>query len=143
MFRLVSKNESHLSNGTHRQGEIMISPALVVKAFGPPNEDDGYKVSGSYVFQNTETGEVFTLYDWKMTDLYFGSGPSPEELWSSEEEVQLNIGGKTDCFEFKQKLKEHIEWIKLHKPFETEILEIESPAAIIALPEPNANRKNQ
>ena len=89
--------------GTHLVGYIEAQPFVLVAVFGKPHESDGYKVSGEYVFSN-DRGEVFTLYDWKSTSLYFGPGaPTPEEFWESDVVHELNIGGKTDA-------KEFIEW---------------------------------
>jgi hypothetical protein len=51
-------------------------------------------VSGCYRF-TTAAGDVFTLYDWKATALYYGEEegwPSRDEFWADPEPVELNIG---------------------------------------------------
>jgi hypothetical protein len=42
----------------------------LIDTFGQPEGGDGYKVSTEFVFMNSTTGKVFTLYDWKETNLY-------------------------------------------------------------------------
>ncbi|MDZ4685273.1 MAG: hypothetical protein SH850_09295 [Planctomycetaceae bacterium] len=37
---------------------------------------------------------MFTLYDWKLTSLCDIALWTPEELWASDEPVELNIGSK-------------------------------------------------
>ncbi len=84
--------------GGSLQGECLISPARLVEVFGKPSESDGYKVSGEYTFHNPETGEAFTLYDWKSTTLYDdyegNPAPTPEEFWASTEQYPFHIGGR-------------------------------------------------
>ena len=103
-FNLVSDARA---NGTGRVSEITVSPALLVAAFGAPGGADGYKVSGHYVFANDE-GDVFTVYDWKMTSLYEAGNPSPGEFWNRDEPIQFNIGGKSGSGEFEEWLQEEI-----------------------------------
>jgi hypothetical protein len=92
-------------DGTHLQDSIMVAPQALVAAFGEPGESDGYKVSGEYVFRSDE-GEVFTLYDWKMTTLYDGENTlRPSDLWDLESPIQFNIGGNTGAGEFKEWLQ--------------------------------------
>ena len=92
-------------NGTHLQDSIMVAPQALVAAFGEPGESDGYKVSGEYVFRSDE-GEVFTLYDWKMTTLYDGANTlRPHDLWDLESPIEFHIGGNTGAGEFKEWLQ--------------------------------------
>lgn len=81
--------------GTSRTSEIVVSYPRMIEVFGEPVEGDGYKVSGEWVFQNEETGEVFTLYDWKSTNLYDSDYLSVSEL-RADESVWLNIGSHGD-----------------------------------------------
>lgn len=86
---------------TYRRGSITIPPKRLVDVFGPPQEADGYKVSGRYTFTD-RAGNVFTVYDWKATTLFddgVGEGeesgsPSPEEFWGNWYPETLNIGGR-------------------------------------------------
>lgn len=124
-----------VDDGTSRMGEIMVAPADLVRAFGPPGESDEHKVSGEWTFYNEKTGVIFTVYDWKMTSLYDEEYPSPEQLWSSEEEVQINIGGnhKGDVEEFKRLILQQIQWVKTGKPFEEQILNIPGGQSLFLL----------
>ena len=79
------------ANGTCLQGYIQFPPKALVMIFGEPDESDGYKVSGEYVFED-DNGNVITLYDWKSTSLY-DSGPSPQDFWNSEQMYNFHIGG--------------------------------------------------
>src|SRR5438034_8774182 len=93
-------NQAADVNGTYHIGKILVPPKRMVELFGPPREVDRYKVSGSYAFTD-ERGNVFTVYDWKVTSLYSDSIdegeesllPSPEEFWSCETPEELMIGG--------------------------------------------------
>jgi len=96
MFRLSQDADI---NGTHLQGHIMVAPAFLIEKFGQPQKSDGYKVSGEYSFENEE-GEVFTLYDWKCTELYDSYGTPVREFWNTWVPIQFNIGGKSPAFDF-------------------------------------------
>lgn len=92
------------SGGTHRIGEIALSPARLVARFGPPRRCDEYKVSGLYAFTD-DLGNVYTLYDWKATTLYNDHEldgyepilPTPEKFWSNPHFAEFSIGGRDDC----------------------------------------------
>lgn len=82
-------------NGISHLDSIDCPPSCLVELFGKPREADGQKVSGQYVFEGTN-GDVFTVYEWKETSLYWGSdndAPTPEEFWESDESCTLMIGG--------------------------------------------------
>jgi hypothetical protein len=68
--------------------------------FGHPRPGDGYKVSGEFVFADA-AAEVFTIYDWKATSLYFGScAPTPEEFWTNDEPFDFSVGATADAGRF-------------------------------------------
>jgi hypothetical protein len=131
MFKVYS-GYADVGNGTSRMGEIKVAPMDLILAFGKPGESDGYKVSGEYTFHDEESGVVFTMYDWKMTNLYDSNYPSPEKLWASTKPVTINIGGnhKGNIEEFKRLIKEHIQWVKTGKPFEKEVIGIAAPVGL-------------
>lgn len=82
------------SAGTHRIGTLTIAPSQLRKLLGPPNgEGDGYKVDSGYQFRDPATGEVFTLYAYKATNLYDGDLPTPEKFWRQRRTVEFSIGG--------------------------------------------------
>ena len=111
-------NQAADVNGTYNIGKILVPPKRMVELFGRPREVDGYKVSGSYTFTD-ERGNVFTVYDWKVTSLYFdafedgqeSSLPSPEEFWDLETPEELMVGGKDgfDVASFKRWLLQLVE----------------------------------
>jgi len=105
MFKLSQDADT---NGTHLQDHVVLAPAALIEKFGQPQESDGYKVSGEYSFEN-EAGEVFTLYDWKWTDLYDSDGVPVDEFWNSWTPIQFNIGGKSLAFDFVTWLKGEIQ----------------------------------
>lgn len=90
--------------GTSRTAGIRLVPAVLVKRFGPPREADGYKVSGEYVFTDDE-GNVYTLYDWKATDVYAYDMPSARILWGSSKPFEFHIGSRQDAAEDIEALK--------------------------------------
>ena len=82
-------------------GAVTLSPRSLVDRFGPPLAGEDFKSSGSYSFTGAE-GEVFTLYDWKATSLYYDGEkdpalvnlPSPEEFWSSWLPHEFKVGAR-------------------------------------------------
>lgn len=102
MFKL---NNNAYSNMTSLKGYVKIAPSKLVELFGKPIECDGYKVSGEYIFEDKESGEVFTLYDWKSTSLYDNcGGPDPDTFWKSDEVYNFHVGGRTDATKFINEL---------------------------------------
>lgn len=131
MFKVYS-GFADVGNGTSRMGEILIAPVDLILAFGQPGESDGFKVSGEYTFHDEKSDVVFTMYDWKSTNLYDSEYPSPEELWSMTKPIHINIGGnhKGDVEEFKRMVLDHIKWVKTGKPFEKEVIGIAQPVGL-------------
>ncbi len=84
--------------GTSLRGYVNVVPAELVKRFGKPKESDGYKVSGEYLFVD-EDGNVFTVYDWKDTNLYDDpNAQTPAKLWGRTDSYQFHIGGCSGDF---------------------------------------------
>ena len=92
---------------TYRIESIEIAPKILVEFFGNPLEADGYKVSGEYCFKD-ENNNIFTIYDWKETNLYDEDNPSKECFWSFDGKVEFGIGGNEKS---KDTVKEFKEWI--------------------------------
>ena len=89
--------------GTAKIGDIEVCPADLVRLFGQPDGPSGDgKVSGEYRFVTPE-GLVVTLYDYKETTAYYGTGdpdiPTPEELWALEAPFAFSVGGTLRCHE--------------------------------------------
>ena len=95
MFRLDWTVDA---GGTSLRGETKLPPALLVKRFGKHDGGDGIRSSGGWTFVS-ESGEVFTLYEWCCTTPSNGRGsgsPTVREFWTSWEPVKLHIGGLPD-----------------------------------------------
>jgi len=94
---------------TTNQGSISISPKRLTEVFGQPSSSDGYKTSGEYVF-TSESGDVFTVSDYKSTSLYDDEMISPEEFWDEIGQVDLEIGAtsKNGVQEFKSFLEKSV-----------------------------------
>jgi mRNA-degrading endonuclease HigB of HigAB toxin-antitoxin module len=80
------------SCGTSLKGHILARYRDLERLFGIPNAEDEFKVSGCWVFTDSD-GNVVTLYDWKRTNLYDEALPSVEEFRSNNNPVTFNIGG--------------------------------------------------
>jgi hypothetical protein len=92
MFRL-DQTADH--GGTSLRGETSLPPAFMVKRFGKHDGGDGIRTSGAWRFVG-ESGEVFTVYEWRCTTLSNGRGsgsPTVREFWASWKPVKLHIGG--------------------------------------------------
>lgn len=73
MFIVSTKDPS----GTSLMGYIAGSFSELVEIFGQPNgEGDEYKVSTEWILEDSETGDIATIYDYKYTALYDPSYPS-------------------------------------------------------------------
>lgn len=95
------------TGGTHRFSEVKLKPIELLLVFGKPMTSDGYKVSGEYFFEHTETGTPICLYDWKHTTLYDHEGIKPVDFWKLDKEVEFNIGSTNSmAYGFER-------WIKL------------------------------
>jgi hypothetical protein len=92
----------------HLVGYINCSYADLVKVFGEPTSCDGYKTSSEWCIVDTETGEKFSVYDYKDTNLYDSDAPSVEEFRAAPS-YDWHIGGKRmpDKTALTQFIKEH------------------------------------
>lgn len=88
-------------NGTSLKGIIFARYSELEKLFGEPLESDGYKISGEWVFSEEDSSSVFTVYDWKNTELYNSNLPSVRAFRQSSELIEFHIGGNTSCENFK------------------------------------------
>ncbi len=70
----------------------MLAPAAVVRCFGNGGPGDEFKVTRQWIFRKGDL--LFTLYDWKSTDLYEPGLFTPEEFWDCDVPVDLHIGSK-------------------------------------------------
>lgn len=87
--------------------EIRVAPADLVRAFGAPEESDGYKVSGEYTFTDPE-GDVYTLYEWKSTSLYDQGLDSPETFWRGSDPVYIHVGARAG----DRGVKDFVLWVQ-------------------------------
>lgn len=86
-------------NGTHKQGELQTTFGQLLAVFGMPEESDGHKSSGDWIFES-KAGDVFTIYDWKSTSLYDSSLPSVDEFRRSPAIVTFSVGGRGNASDF-------------------------------------------
>lgn len=91
-------NNNASINGTGLMGYVTLSCARMIELFGPPVEGDEYKVSGEWVFEDS-SGNVFTVYDWKSTNLYCESYPTVEQF-RAQPSYEFHVGGNTDASNF-------------------------------------------
>lgn len=129
MFKVINDWEHPaMGDGTSGMGEIKVRYKDLVLAFGEPMESDGHKVSGEWIFFEEESGEVFTIYDWKSTDLYDDGLPSVERFRASNKAVTFNIGGnhKGSVERFKSLILKQIDYVKTDNPFREIVLQISS-----------------
>jgi hypothetical protein len=82
-------------NGTHLLCRITARFKDLKSVLGAPSESDGYKVSGEWRVIDG-FGSVFTIYDYKQTNLYDDSLPSVREFQESQDYKTFSIGGKSD-----------------------------------------------
>jgi hypothetical protein len=125
MYKVVNDlDHPAMGNGTSLMGYIDVKYSDLVLAFGEPMESDGYKVSGEWIFIEEESGEVFTIYDWKSTSLYDSDLKSVEQFRALKCKMTFNIGGnhKGSVERFKSLILKQIEYVKIGKPFEQIIL---------------------
>ena len=80
------------ADATYWYADVVLAPAAVERRFGVARGGDDYKVSRHWVFRKGDL--VFTLYDWKSTNLYESGLLSPEEFWACEEPMDLHVGSK-------------------------------------------------
>lgn len=104
------------AGGTSAQGEVAASFTAIAKRFGPPtytgtrkNGGDG-KVSTQWIFRNVETDEVFTVYDYKETNLYDRGLPTVK-AFRAMRSYDWHIGGRS-----KQGTERFIEWLQAALP---------------------------
>lgn len=119
-FRLT--NDWNHADGTSLKGYVSLRYKDIVEVFGEPTQGDEFKVSGEWIFFNDETGECFTMYDWKSTNLYDDRNPSVDKFRSSDSPFEFNVGGKTDASSFISWVKRRIQDYYSDKAIEQTIL---------------------
>lgn len=95
-------------SGTYAIGNFKATYAQMSKAFGPApimNDEEGSKTSMEWIFKGTD-GSVYTIYDYKQTNLYEPDLPSPEALRRSKKPIIWSVGGNEDRFD----VRPFIEW---------------------------------
>lgn len=72
--------------------QALLIPCAVIEAFGNGEKGDDFKVSRHWTFRKGDL--IFSLYDWKSTNLYDPALLTPEELWSLRTPVLFNVGSE-------------------------------------------------
>ena len=95
------------TNGTSLKGYVAATFDQLANLLGQPHSCDEYKTSTEWVLLDDE-GSVFTIYDYKATNLYERSEPSVEEFRSSGLPYEWHIGGKKPADDLIQWLMENM-----------------------------------
>lgn len=105
--KIVLNQNASVGGTSFHSVYINVKPSDLFLFFGDSDITDDYKVSKEWTFQFK--GMVFTIYDWKSTNLYDRDLPSPEDFWA-QDEVRLHVGGWSfgDDIEFKEALEMHL-----------------------------------
>lgn len=106
IFRL--DNDADIIGTSFHMVTVKVNPQNLIEILGKPQDCDEYKISGMWVFTNGDA--VFTVYDWKATNLYDEIYPSSQEYWSKSM-VELHIGHKREFKEQAMELAEYLERI--------------------------------
>lgn len=84
--------------GTSFHGRIItVYPRIFAQFMGDDYVSDDYKISREWVCEYK--GKVYTVYDWKSTDLYANGLPCVQSFWSSDLAEHLHIGSKSSTLE--------------------------------------------
>ena len=86
-FKTHNDIDGFFTSGTHLQGHITCNYEDIVKAFGQPNESDGYKSDAGWDIKWND-GTLSTIYNWKNGNNYNSDGTRTESI------VEWNVGGK-------------------------------------------------
>lgn len=79
--------------GTSREAEIKTSFSVLKRKLGTPINFDDDKISNMWVLEDPRTGDVVTVYDYKLTNLYDEGLPSPQAL-RKKKIVEWSVGAK-------------------------------------------------
>lgn len=108
-------------DGTSGAGEVLLAPASLVRRFGKPYRGIETKISGEYIFTETSTGRLFTLYDYKSTSRYGPGLPDPDDFWHETEPQWFNIGNSEDDEDLAEKLApDFARWLRLELAFQVQ-----------------------
>ena len=86
---LVHNNKADIT-GTHKLKIVKLETARLRKFYHVSG--DLHKTSREWYFSD-EDGNVFTIYDWRATNLYGEGLPRPKDFWA-QEFVEVIVGGK-------------------------------------------------
>ena len=148
--KITDRRADGFRAGSFLVGKVHMSYTDLVAAFGEPTYDAlndldncETKVSTEYVFAKTETlmppggptetvTTVFTVYDWKATNLYLGDdGPTVEdfrESMSKESDIAWHIGGHVGGEELeKEGPFETLSRIPKRSPFPAHAKSVDGP----------------
>lgn len=100
-------------SGTSLRGYVVASYVELNELFGPPIDGE-YKISGQWVFEDDD-GNVFTLYDYKETDLYDSELPSVKKFRSSNNRIEFHFGGRGSSIEFHNWLEYQLSKLRENK----------------------------
>jgi hypothetical protein len=96
---VFTRSDVDHTTGGCLKGYVELVPARLVEIFGAPDDSDGHKTSGEYIFTNSQ-GDTFHLYDWKSTVLWEDGLQEVDALWSDRTLFEFNVGGNSNANAF-------------------------------------------
>lgn len=101
--------------GTFLVGKFRATYEELFKALGEPDTADSYKVSTEWRIEHD--GQIYTIYDWKMTSNYDPDLPTPETLRGCPIPFLWHVGSRSEIgFElFSYELNKKIFNILFHE----------------------------
>ena len=88
-------------------GEIIVSPAAVVRRFGKPSPGEGYRSAAS--MPSSMTAARHSLGRLAVDYALSSNGPAPEEFWAREQPTPLSISRlDLDVTEFSTWMKSQL-----------------------------------
>jgi hypothetical protein len=94
-IKISSKLDAY---GTSFHGTIAtVNPRTFAQFMGDDYLSDDYKISRMWICKFK--GKVYTVYDWKSTDLYANGLPCVQDFWSVDRGEHLHIGSKSSALE--------------------------------------------
>lgn len=103
--QIISIPHANLA-GTFRVDELRATYEELEKAFGQPCESDGYKVSTEWKLKYN--GEVFSIYDYKATNLYDPELPTVKKFRSDKKPKVWSVGGRKKSIPFMNRLHDQL-----------------------------------
>lgn len=106
-------------SGTSLKGYLYATYPELKTLFGEASLGDDYKVSGQWVFEDDD-GNVFTVYDYKQTELYDPELESVRRFRSSTNKTEFHVGGRGSVSTFMNWIEYKLAKLRLDSVVEKE-----------------------